>query len=317
MINNNKIKHTKGVNIKMAEKQLRQSNNVIEVEGKITEIELEEVDYGQGEKIKGTIKIQTDENNVVPIEVFANKYTKAGALSGIVTVMNEYKAGEKVRIGNGNHRENKYIHQDGSLRSYPQIQSMFFNRVEGNINPTSKFSIEMYITSIKDEIYREEETGRKLINGYGIGYDGKLIPVTVIAIPPLADKVDANFEKGDTATFHGNVVNIEKKIEKVIESDFGEDEVVITKIYERGYIVMGGKKASDEKAYNSKDIKALESEREIDIQAMKDKKAKSGSQSSNNSNRANNNKKESDPFGDDPFADDNKSIDISDDDLPF
>ncbi|WP_206098610.1 hypothetical protein [Paenibacillus silvae] len=314
------------------EKQLQEAENKVHIEGTIVEVKIEEDKLPDGrEIIKGDIDIQVDEDSVHTVSMFSMKYkqdkTISGIYKGILTIKNDYKPGDKVRITQGNVRLNEYIHQDGTLKSYPQINSNFVNRVKDTdvFEPKATFSFEMVVANVKEEIKNDEETGRAIIKGYIPIYGGEVIPFeTVVTDPNAVNYVTSNYEKGQTVSLHGDIVNQTIVTRKEIEVGFGDPQEKIDRKTIREYVVKGGSAPYEEDDKNAFDPqlvgKALKV-REAKIEAMKEKKkAKENSGSTKGS-------KSDDPFAEDnttkkskntdPFSDDGKPIDISDDDLPF
>lgn len=312
------------------DKQLQEAENKVHIEGTIVEVKIEEDTLPDGrEIIKGDIDIQVDEDSVHTVSMFSMKLkqdkTISGIYKGILTIMNEYKSGDKVRITQGNVRLNEYIGQDGTLKSYPQINSNFVNRVKDSdvFEPKATFAFEMVVANVKEEIKNEEETGRAIIKGYIPIYGGEVIPFeTVVADPNAVNYVTSNYEKGHTVSLHGDIVNQTIVTRREIEVGFGDPQEKIDRKTVREYVVKGGSAPYEEDDKNAFDPqlvgKALKA-REAKIEVMKEKKkAKEGGNGSKNDSGFGTSKPK-DPFSDntDPFSDNGKPIDISDDDLPF
>ncbi|MNH75618.1 hypothetical protein D3C73_278650 [compost metagenome] len=312
------------------EKTLQEAENTVHIEGVIKEVRIEEDALPDGrELIKGEIDIQVDENSVHTVNMFSFKLKKdktiSGLYKGIKTIKDEYKEGDKVRITQGNVRLNEYIGQDDNLRSYPQINSNFVNRVkEGEpFEPQAKFTFEMAVASVTEEVKNDEETGRAIIKGYIPIYGGSVIPFSVVVDNPAAvNYVTSNYEKGNTVSVHGDIVNQTIITKKEIEVGFGDPQEKIDRKTIREYVVKGGSAPYDEDSNNAFDtelIKKALKDREKYIEEMKEKKKNKEKKNSSGGFGTNPFDTQNDPFapGNDPFSDDGKPIDISDDDLPF
>ncbi|WP_186331660.1 hypothetical protein [Paenibacillus xylanexedens] len=318
------------------EKQLKEAENKVHIEGTIAEVKIEEDKLPDGrEIIKGDIDIQVDEDSIHTVSMFSMKYkqdkTINGIYKGILTIKNEYKSGDKVRITQGSVRLNEYIGQDGTLKSYPQINSNFVNRVKDTdvFEPKATFAFEMVVANVKEEIKNDEETGRAIVKGYIPIYGGEVIPFeTVVADPNAVNYVTSNYEKGQTVSLHGDIVNQTIVTRKEIEVGFGDPQEKIDRKTIREYVVKGGSAPYEEDDKNAFDpqlvVKAVKA-REAKIEAMKEKKKAKENSGSTKGNGFGS--KSDDPFAEDnatkksknidPFSDDGKPIDISDDDLPF
>lgn len=317
----------------MTEKN-RQSKSVVEVEGIVESVNLEHVKVQGVEKIRGTVKIDVGNSNIVEVNAFANAVSSQGNPSGLQTVMNEYQIGDKVRTVYAGFRENKYIKGDGNLASFLQVSGNVFNRVD-EVEPKAKFIVEMVISGFKEEIVRgteDERTGKKFVNGYGFDYNGDIYPIQLVTEGKLADAVEDKFEVGQTAIFHGIIKNVKKSEKIIVKADFGEDIEEEKVTYERGFIIKGGRVVEDdednkEKPYETDVVKKALAKRKELIQEMKDKKDGAPATSSNSVKNNQVKKKSSDPFGeeessskktkskkvnDDPFADDNEDDPFAD-----
>src|SRR5690625_3543506 len=155
---------------KVNETSLRQAENFVLIEGTLVENRLEERVVNGREAIAGELDIETKENEVHTVSFFSfkekNDGTENGIYTSLVTVMNDYKSiasygreeADRVRVTGGNIRLNEYYGQDGKLRSFPQIQSNFVNRLRADeeFNPRAEFDVEVVVRSVTDE-YKNDE----------------------------------------------------------------------------------------------------------------------------------------------------------------
>lgn len=320
----------------MTEKKvLREAENIVEIEGIVAEIRIEESDFKKDGKtvevIKGEIDIQVKED-VHTVSVFANKVNKEGKESGlykgIQTMKNEFKSvaeykedADKVRIETGKLGLNEYVGQDGLLKSYPQISANFINRLKATdtFEPKAKFTLEMCVAGVSEEKKNGEETGRAILKGYVSGYEGRVFPFeTVVEGERAVDYVTGNYEKGSTVTVYGVIVNQKIVNTKEVEVGFGKPQEKIERKTVREYKVISGTEPIDsdeEKALDTKLIKKGLDERDrINKEKIEKKK-----NAANNNAGGNNKTTSKNPFANkkDPFADDGKPIDIDEDSLPF
>ncbi|MGR6760349.1 hypothetical protein ACU1JV_00700 [Paenibacillus sp. T2-29] len=310
------------------EKTLQEAENTVHIEGTIKEVRIEEGTLpDKREVISGEIDIQVVENSVHTIHLFSFKYKKDksinGIYKGIKTMKDEYKTGDKVRVSTGTVRLNEYAGQDGSWKSYPQINSNFVNRIKETdvFEPQAKFSFEMMVVSVKEEMKNDEETGRAIIKGYIPIYGGAVIPFeTVVADPNAVSYVTNTYEKGNTVSLHGEIVNQKIATRREIEVGFGAPQEKIDYKTVREYLVKGGSapyEEDDKNVFDTKLVAKAVKAREAEIEEKKEKKkAKEKQAQGNKSNDNGFGGPFAKPTNEDPFSE-SKPIDISDDDLPF
>ena len=287
----------------MSEK-MRQSYNKIEIEGWVNKKNIEEKNNEGKEFISGTIEIRTSETNIVPISLYANKYTKENkensVYKGIRTIKNDYidstevetwKEADKVRLNLGQIRSHDYVGKDKEIHTNLNYITNFVNRINSDkFEPKSKFACEIIYKGTREETRNGDETGRGFIDGFIVDYNGKLQPVFFVVGEKMWNKVEDRFEPGETLYIHGDIVEdvVEKTIEKEVE--FGENEIRVIKISIHERQVRGIDRVDDEKTYNKKDIKKALEQRQKDLEDLKNRKL---------------------------FNSDNDEDNVSDDDLPF
>lgn len=310
---------------------LRQATAKIEVEGLVSEKNLEEtVDNGKG-VIKGDITVLTTADNYIKFNVFVNQYKSDGKggftndenslYAGMQTIMEQYKSiadvgteeADKIKITNGQISPQTYFDQSGLKKYNIRYQSNFFNRLKSAeleaFSPKAEFTIELYITSLVPETAKVgeemEETGRLLVNGWVVGYKG-LESITLIAPKEddIAVAISDNYEVGQTVEFTGEVINQvhteiitipvkigKPKTEKKITY---KNELIITGASEEYEDVDEGETPSNglPAAYKMDAIQTAVSERDLKL-AEAEKKAKEGNNKSNTSGKTANAKPKS------------------------
>jgi hypothetical protein len=275
----------------MAEQNVRQADNKVVVEGILAEKRIEVKTSQKNEKfITGDLDIQVSENEVHTVSVFSKELKKDGSENGVFkgleTVMNEYKSiadvgieeADKVRVTNGDIRLNEYYGQDEQLKSYPQINTNFINRVQAGeeFNPRAEFEVEVVVRNVKPETNKEaEETGRAVLEGYIPLFGGRVIPFTFTVGEEGAEYVQDNYESGNTVFVYGQIVNFKEKIVKKTEAAFGKDKETITYNTVREYLITGGGEPYDEENTKAYDIELIQKalvERETYLTEMKNRK---------------------------------------------
>lgn len=305
---------------------IREAENTVTIEGTVSEITIETKGEGDKQFITGEILIQTSEDSVHTVNVFANKYNKEGKESGIFkgiqTVMNDYKSiasvgkeeADKVRIETGKLSLNEYVGQDGEIKSYPQNTANFINRLKANeeFNPRAEFEVEIVVKSIKPEVKNDEETGRAKIEAIIPVYGGRVIEFPLVATNEngVAEFLLDNVEKGQTLFVYGEIVNRTVVTKREVGTGFGKPQEKIKSTTVREYLITGGNPPYDEddvKAYKMEVIKKALVEREAYLEEKKTKKKELDKKPAATEKKS---------FGSKP-NDTKKPINISDDDLPF
>jgi hypothetical protein len=289
--------------------ELREAINEVFIEGVLKEKNLEiipaEMKNSSGSTVKtdairGELVIASTEDSEHKVKVYAYKLTKDGkdnsVFKGLKTVMDEYvsiaealkssqtaDAADKVRVTKGRLGLNDYYLPNGELRSYPQINTNFVNRVkEGTYNPKAEFSLEVYFDSITPEIKDSEETGRLLVKVIVPMYGGEVIPLTLVATDEdTINYIQTNYEAKKTGKIWGEFFN-SVKITKTVEQGFGKAKEKITTNTINELILVGGEETQyeddDEKSYSTELIKKAMAERDIKLDELlkKSKDGKSG-----------------------------------------
>lgn len=253
----------------MSEKtKMRQSFNQVNIEGWMNSKTIKEGSKNEKDYISGKIEVRLDETNIIEVEMFANKFTKEGKensiYKGIQTIDKEYvaatdvenwKEAQKVRVKNGQVRVNDFV-KNNEVISAVKYGSNFMNRVTDEFNPHAKISLEIIFKGTREEMKNEEPTGRGYLDGFIVDYSGNMQPISFVVGEKIWNKIDGEFEKGETLYIACNIANtVETKTVKT-EMQFGEDEekVVVRNIKER--VITGIKRVdSDEKIYSKGDIK--------------------------------------------------------------
>lgn len=262
----------------MSKDIMTQANNKINVVGKLLDAVIVDDKLGDGRKYKRanlTIRVtQTyggrEETSEIPVSMFAAQYTKQDKPNpGYTQIENlaEMKTAQMVgidnadtvRISGANLRENNFVSRNsGQLIHGWQINSSFINA--GGSADVASFVIDVYIMDMKPETDREgEETGRLIIKGGIVQYQGKLDVVDfIVENQDTADYIERNWNIDDTVEVRGRirVTAIEDK-PKATESSWGEDVPEATTRTVRELIITKGsdEPKEEEFAYDKTDIK--------------------------------------------------------------
>ena len=271
----------------MAETNLREAENIVTVEGILSEKALEktkeQVNGVTEDKIKGKITIKTSDTNFVQFNVNVNRLKKADQsgvrepnkiYAGLETIMEQYMSiadvgeeqADRVSVTTG--QINAY-HNQNTGRDTVSYKSNFFNRVTDNYSPKAEFKVELFVKSVVPEVRNGEETGRAIINGWLPTYNS-IEPLELIVEEDEADTAMSYFEPQQTYEFWGDIVATRIREEKILEGGFGKARKEVKTTFKNELICTGSSDAYDEEANPSLkpyDVDAIN----LAIQERKDK----------------------------------------------
>lgn len=264
---------------------LREADNRVVIEGTLLEIRHNEWKSGEGLNVE--VDIEVAENEVHTVSAMSRYKKKDGSdnavAKGLKTVVDEYLSvakhgrenADKVRITQGRIGLNEYYGEDGQLRSFPQINTNFINRLKADeeFNPRAEFEAEIFVKSVVPEFKGDDETGRVKVNAIIPLYGGRVIPFEFVVTEEGSDFVEDNYEPGTTAKVFGDIVNFRETIEKEIPVAFGKPKKEVTHNSVREYLITGGTEPYEEdspKAFSVEAIKKAMVERETYLQQLKE-----------------------------------------------
>lgn len=195
--------------------------------------------------IKGTLSIRLSDDSVVVFNVYETKFNKTSGkenfrYKALETVMNEYidstqvddyTQATKVFIGenkNYPHFPNATIdvniyESQGTIQINPRNSLKLINRIRDGqeVYPSMRFRIDGFIVEELLPEYDEvgQETGRGLLKGYIVDYNGMARPLELKVIEEGYKNVINTWKQFDTLNLRGDVVN--KSIKK--EPEMPED----------------------------------------------------------------------------------------------
>lgn len=281
---------------------LREAENVVKIEGILSETDLKYGSYVKNgktvETIGGMIKLKVaqqinGEETVleIPVHMFSNKYKNDGspnpAYESIDRIKNDYVSiaaagsedgADRLRITSGKIQMNEYYGRDNNLISFPRITASFVSKVKKEeFKPQAIFSTEFYVGGMDNEMNRDGiETGRYLIKGVIPQYGGRVDVVNFVAVSPnVINAVSSYWNIGDTVKANGRL-NFSSTTEVVMkEVDFGEPVEQTRTINVSELIITGGSQTPMEGdfAYDNDDIKTALAERKERLSEQKEKDA--------------------------------------------
>ena len=255
-------------------------NNVVNIVGLLNEIDVEEREKDGRKYLTGNIKIETDDNNIVAINVFSFEKTKKNTVNpsytqiksvcdkgvSMAAVNGDTSKATKVRASGCRLEENMFVSRFNSqIISNTRITGSFFT-LNSPEEPKAKFNCGIYILAIKEETNNDgEETGRLIIEGLIEQYN-RWDKISFIAENKQAvDYIHANWSVGDSVSISGKIVDktITQKITNESAGGFGEPEEEIRTYHRIEYIITsGGEPKEDEFAYDKNTVKEGIADRE-------------------------------------------------------
>lgn len=279
---------------------LREAENVVKIEGILSETDLKYGSYVKNGKtvdtVGGTIKLKVaqqvnGEDTVleIPVHMFANKLKNDGtnnpAYESIERIKNDFVSiaaaggedgADRLRITSGKIQMNEYYGRTGTLVSFPRVSASFVSKVKKEeFKPQATFATEFYVGSMDNEVGRDGvETGRYIIKGVLPQYGGRVDVVNFVATNPnVINAVSSYWNIGDTVKASGRL-NFSSTTEVVMkEVDFGEPIEQTRTINVSELIITGGSQTpmDGDFAFDNADIKTALAERQERLQAQKKK----------------------------------------------
>ena len=156
---------------------LRQADNKVEIEGILSEINIEEKTYVKNgenkEALSGSMKIKVlqkigeeKKELEIPVYIFAQKYTSTGAINPSYNSIDKFRntatsiaaaggieGADWIQIKSGKISENSY-YRNGKLITFPRINVSFVNKIPAkNLEDSfATFSIELMVAKKEFEV---------------------------------------------------------------------------------------------------------------------------------------------------------------------
>jgi|GEM_PF-3324460 len=228
-----------------------ESVNEVKIVGKLVEISHKDgVNKNGQEYIAGKVMIETEPDNIVPIDFYQNVLKKDGKTAnsvykGIMTMINEFKtiakdgrdAADLVEVSAGRLEENSFYGQGGSLVRGFRTSAPFFNR-RADIDTENTFVNTGIVLNMVDEIKGDIPTGSLLVDLLIIGYkDRGDVLRFVIEDEKGVKYLKDSLSNEDEVKFAGKIVVGETRVEKIEEAAFGDPIVQYDTRTERKLLV--------------------------------------------------------------------------------
>lgn len=277
---------------------MRQSNNVLNIEGIVSEKNIRDIEKNGKKYICGDVIVEVEmpkknkegkeEMQVLTLPVsFISANTKADGspnknyialqkLNDFDTIASSGRENAtRVQIRGARIRENSFVAQNDNdteprvIRGI-KLESNFFTRAQdATFVPSASYNTEVFILDMKPESKTDaegvkEETGRLIVTG-AVGQWGDTVDVVdfIAEDKPYVDFINQNWKVGDTVQVGGYPKFIVENIEKTIEAGFGEAEVKTYSKRTRELIITRGSREAldDEHSFAQDDIKAAMTKR--------------------------------------------------------
>jgi len=286
--------------------ELRQAINDITLIGEVKEQKLNLNKNKEGNYINGSLVINTGDFSEIEIKVFVAEKNKKGKVKKSFEVLQKFINEDLLTLAsckNDEDRENvAKVRIQGQKEFTPRFNEDIFKIKEteevktkvnidlgfGNITVDSsikpedykaKFDVEMFVTSVKEEIKQDEPTGRAIVSGWTPIYGGKVIPMEVVVGIILNDDGEefdfgedilAQVEEGMTLNVWGDI-NYKSIITKTTKGGgLGRAKVEEHREYINELVVVGADIQEDEeKEFDMELIKQAKIERDVAIEEKK------------------------------------------------
>ena len=286
--------------------ELRQAINDITLVGEVKEQKLNLNKNKEGNYINGSLVINTGDFSEIEIKVFVSEKNKKGKVKKSFETLQKLINEDFLTLAsckNDEDRENvAKVRIQGQKEFTPRFNEDIFKIKEteevktkvnidlgfGNITVDSsikpedykaKFDVEMFVTSVKEEIKQDEPTGRAIVSGWTPIYGGKVIPMEVVVGIILNDDGEefdfgedilAQVEEGMTLNVWGDI-NYKSIITKTTKGGgLGRAKVEEHREYINELVVVGADIQEDEdKEFDMELIKQAKIERDVAIEEKK------------------------------------------------
>lgn len=272
-----------------------ESVNKVKIVGKLVEISHKDGTNRNGQEyIAGKVMIETEPDNIIPIDFYQNVLKKDGnpnnVHKGIMTMINEFKtvakdgkeAADVVEVDAARLEENSFYAQGGAFVRGFRTSAPFFNR-RANAENENSFITTGIVLNMVDEIKNDVPTGSLFVDLLVIGYGnrGDVIRYTVEDEKGVS-YLKNSLSNGDEVKFAGKIVIKEERVEKVEESAFGGPIVEFETKFKRELLVTSAT-PSTAPSISSDEIETILAAREGRMaQSKADAEARAKSNSGNN-----------------------------------
>lgn len=292
----------------MANQELRQGKNSINLVGAVKEHKLKLNKGDDGQYINGSLVIKTGEFSEVELSVYVKEKKKDGSVKKVFetlesvineehkTMANAKKEDvvTKVKVfGNGDftpHFKEDMFKTEGSDEVKTKIKcdlgfgSVIVDNTLTEEDYRAEFDVEVYVRNIVEEVKNDEATGRAKISGLLPVYGGKVIPLELIAglVEDEGETIDFgqeilnNVEIGSTINLWGKI-NYQQIVTTTKKGGgLGKAKVEEKRTYINELIVEGGEVTPEATEFNADLVKKALIERDNAIEEKKNEQSTEG-----------------------------------------
>lgn len=247
---------------------MRQSENIVWIEGILSEVNLKNGSYVKEgktvENISGDITVLVEqevngipEESFIPVSFFSNRYNKDGKVNpsyeNLSQVLTNYTSiaacgdkekADKIRITKGAIDVNDFPNREGKMVSTQRVRASFVSKVVGEFTPQARFWVDLYLVESNfatDEEGVELEPKKLNTRGLLIGWNDRVDVVNFVAASPNTIDVVRGLEPNYIYHLTGRLnFAAQQAVKKVNAGGFGEStEKPYTKV-NREFIITGG-----------------------------------------------------------------------------
>lgn len=295
----------------MSKTEQRQVINKIDLVGEVVEQKLNKGKNKDGNYINGSLVVKTGEFSEIEVKVFVKEKNKDNKPKKAYETLRKIIDGEhltlascktdeeregvaKVRVYTTNKDFTPQFKEDifkpkgtEEVKTKLTVDLGFGNiTVDNTIKPEdykAEFEVELFVTSVKEEIKQDEATGRAIVNGWTPLYGGKVMPMEVIAGTIIDDEGEeydfgddilSQVEEGMTINVWGEI-NYKTIITKTTKGGgLGKAKVEEHKEYVNDLIIVGATIQEDEdQELDMELIKKAIIERDVEIENIKNEES--------------------------------------------
>ena len=263
---------------------LRQSENVLQIEGILSEKNLTKMASPNDQRItiiRGSMVFKISDTNFITVDIYEPSHyadQQSGVLNpnkafeGINTIISTYKSisevGEesatKVRFRRGSIQPRTYIQEASKeRRTAISYRNRYFSQVTGAFEPQATFAIEGYIWKMREEFVGSDATGRLIVELLVSDYKGGVEPLTIYVPAELASAFSSEYSVQQTLMIYGEIVSKAAVSQNKVDVAFGVSKNK-TGPDRRAELVLTGASAAydDERAFDPATVQAALVERE-------------------------------------------------------
>lgn len=297
----------------MANQEIRQALNKVEITGVVKEHKLDSGKTSEGDKyINGSLVVKAGEFTEVTVKVYVSETNSKGKVKKAYENLEKILKGEVKTMVDVPEEEAVKVRLWGNDGFTPQFKEEIFKpenatevvtkisvdlgfgnvTIDNNINPDdykATFDVEMFVESVEEELDKNDaETGRVIVKGWVPVYGGSVIPLEVKAGIvedadgefDFAEDIRSNIDAETTINFWGDI-DFKAIIEKTSKGgSIGKAKVEEKRTYVHDLVAIGADYVEGEDEYDIEDIKQARIERENKKQEAQDK-AENGDKGSN------------------------------------